>query len=148
MYLLGYDVGSSSVKACLVDIESGKAVASAFYPKHESTIISLKAGWAEQDPENWWENLKLATADVLSQVRSQSGGSTPLTNRGSDSLTKRGSDSLTNRVPDSLTKRSLSGAEGPAVPAKKQRPKTTTPKKATDTHLIDELFRQATELFE
>ena len=81
MYLLGYDVGSSSVKACLVDIESGKAVASAFYPKHESTIISLKAGWAEQDPENWWENLKLATADVLSQVRSQSGGSTPLTKR-------------------------------------------------------------------
>ena len=72
--------------------------------------------------------------------RSQSGGSTPLTNRGSDSLTNRGSDSL--------TKRSLSGAEGPAAPTKKQRPKDASPKKATDTHLIDELFRQATELFE
>ena len=72
MYLLGYDVGSSSVKASLVDVESGECVASAFYPKHESTIISEKAGWAEQDPEMWWENLKLATADVLGQVRSLS----------------------------------------------------------------------------
>ena len=72
MYLLGYDVGSSSVKASLVDVESGDCVASAFYPKHENTIISKKAGWAEQDPNSWWEFLKLATADVLSQVRSLS----------------------------------------------------------------------------
>ena len=56
MYLLGYDVGSSSVKASIVDAESGKIAASAYYPKHENTIISLKAGWAEQDPESWWEN--------------------------------------------------------------------------------------------
>lgn len=68
MYLLGYDVGSSSVKASLVEVGSGKIAASAFYPKHENTIISLKAGWAEQDPESWWENLKLATADVIAQV--------------------------------------------------------------------------------
>ena len=68
MYLLGYDVGSSSVKASLVDAESGKIAASAYYPKHENTIISLKAGWAEQEPESWWENLKLATADVIAQV--------------------------------------------------------------------------------
>jgi xylulokinase len=81
MYLLGYDVGSSSVKASLVDVESGKCVAEAFYPKHENTIISLKSGWAEQDPLSWWENLKLATADVLSQAGSLGGGSTPLTNR-------------------------------------------------------------------
>ncbi|MBR4756467.1 MAG: carbohydrate kinase [Bacteroidales bacterium] len=71
MYLLGYDVGSSSVKASLVEVETGKCVASAFYPKHESTIISRKAGWAEQDPEMWWENLKLATADVLGQRRAK-----------------------------------------------------------------------------
>ncbi|MBQ6253806.1 MAG: carbohydrate kinase [Bacteroidales bacterium] len=68
MYLLGYDIGSSSVKASLVEAESGRVAASAFYPKHENTIISLKAGWAEQDPESWWENLKLATAEVLSSV--------------------------------------------------------------------------------
>ena len=69
MYLLGYDVGSSSVKASLVDVESGECVASAFYPKHENTIISRKAGWAEQDPQSWWDNLKLATSDVLGQAR-------------------------------------------------------------------------------
>lgn len=66
MYLLGYDVGSSSVKASLVDAQSGKCVATAFYPKNEAPIISSKAGWAEQEPEMWWDNLKLATADVLS----------------------------------------------------------------------------------
>lgn len=67
MYLLGYDIGSSSVKASLVQRESGKCVASAFYPKTEAPIKALKPGWAEQDPDMWWENLKLATADVLLQ---------------------------------------------------------------------------------
>ena len=36
MYLLGYDVGSSSVKASLVSVETGKCVATAFYPKSEA----------------------------------------------------------------------------------------------------------------
>ena len=65
MYLLGYDIGSSSVKASLVDAQSGRCVASAFYPKSEAAIIANKPGWAEQEPSSWWENLKLATADVL-----------------------------------------------------------------------------------
>ena len=65
MYLLGYDIGSSSVKASLVDAQTGKCVASAFYPKSEAAIIAVKPGWAEQEPSSWWENLKLATADVL-----------------------------------------------------------------------------------
>ena len=68
MYLLGYDIGSSSVKAALVDAESGKCVASAFYPKTEAPIISKKTGWAEQDPAMWLGNLKLATEDVLNQL--------------------------------------------------------------------------------
>ena len=65
MYLLGYDVGSSSVKASLIDADSGMSVASAFHPKIEMKIDAPKAGWAEQDPENWWANLILATNDVL-----------------------------------------------------------------------------------
>ena len=69
MYLLGYDIGSSSVKASLVDAQSGKCIASAFYPKTEAPIISKKAGWAEQDPSMWLGNLKLATADVLEQSK-------------------------------------------------------------------------------
>ena len=66
MYLLGYDIGSSSVKASLVDAQTGKCVSSAFYPKSEAAIIAAKPGWAEQEPSSWWEYLKLATADVLS----------------------------------------------------------------------------------
>ncbi|MGX8682404.1 MAG: xylulokinase [Bacteroidales bacterium] len=73
MYLLGYDIGSSSVKASLVDAQTGKCVASAFYPKQEAEIMAPQVGWAEQHPEKWWEHLKLATADVLltSKVNSQ-----------------------------------------------------------------------------
>ncbi len=69
MYLLGYDVGSSSVKASLVSVETGKCVATAFYPKSEAPIMSKQPGFAEQDPAMWWANLKLATADILEQVR-------------------------------------------------------------------------------
>jgi xylulokinase len=67
MYLLGYDIGSSSVKACLVEAETGKIVASDFFPKVEMQIIAEKSGWAEQNPETWWANLKLANESVLKQ---------------------------------------------------------------------------------
>lgn len=69
MYLLGYDIGSSSVKASLVDAQTGKCVGSAFYPKSEAAIIAVKPGWAEQEPSSWWENLKLATSAVLAGSR-------------------------------------------------------------------------------
>ena len=65
MYLLGYDLGSSSVKASLIDAETGRSVASAFHPKKEMKIAAPMAGWAEQDPDQWWTNLILATNDVL-----------------------------------------------------------------------------------
>lgn len=68
MFLLGYDIGSSSVKASLVNAETGKCVASAFLPKTEAKIISVTPGWAEQDPESWWENLKLATQAVMAEA--------------------------------------------------------------------------------
>lgn len=65
MYLLGYDIGSSSVKAALVDAATGKCVASDFFPKSEAPIKALREGWAEQEPANWWKYLKEATASVL-----------------------------------------------------------------------------------
>ena len=46
-YLLGFDVGSSSVKASLTDVDNGEIVASAFYPDHEAPIMAVKTGWAE-----------------------------------------------------------------------------------------------------
>ena len=67
MYLLGYDIGSSSVKASLVNAVTGKCVASAFYPKTEAAIIAVKQGWAEQEPANWWENLKLSTKAIMAE---------------------------------------------------------------------------------
>jgi xylulokinase len=69
MYLLGFDVGSSSVKASLLDAATGKCLSTAFQPKQEMPIVALKPGWAEQDPSAWWKYLRLALADVLQQAR-------------------------------------------------------------------------------
>lgn len=69
MYLLGYDIGSSSVKASIVDVNTGNIEASAFFPGSEAPIISHKAGWAEQDPQSWWDYLRQATAAVLDKSR-------------------------------------------------------------------------------
>ena len=54
MYSLGIDVGSSSVKVALLDIETGKCACSATNPKSEAPIKSARKGWAEQNPESWW----------------------------------------------------------------------------------------------
>ena len=67
-YLLGFDVGSSSVKASLVDADSGVCVASAFYPEKEAPILAVKAGWAEQEPQMWWDNAKLSLKKVMSDA--------------------------------------------------------------------------------
>lgn len=69
MYSLGFDIGSSSVKVALLDVKTGKAVDSAFYPKEEMAISSPQADWAEQHPYDWWTNLKLALKDVLNNSK-------------------------------------------------------------------------------
>ena len=61
MYLLGYDIGTSSVKAALVDAQTGQTVASAQYPDVEAPILAKQPGWAEQEPTMWWDELKQAT---------------------------------------------------------------------------------------
>jgi xylulokinase len=65
MLTIGYDIGSSSVKAVLFDADKGTPVAGAYSPKQEMPILAREAGWAEQDPAMWWENLKAATREVL-----------------------------------------------------------------------------------
>lgn len=67
-YLLGFDVGSSSVKASLVDADNGKCAASAFFPECEAPITAVKKGWAEQDPDMWWRDAKRALAKVMAMV--------------------------------------------------------------------------------
>lgn len=69
VYLLGYDIGSSSVKASLVHAGSGRCVAAFFFPKTEAPILAVRPGWAEQAPEAWWERLKAATQAVLAESR-------------------------------------------------------------------------------
>lgn len=60
MLLLGIDVGTSSIKVSVVDSDTQRLVASAQYPDTEVPIKSLQPGWAEQSPEEWWQNVKKA----------------------------------------------------------------------------------------
>lgn len=69
MFFLGFDIGSSSVKVSLVNGDSGVCAASAFYPKSEMSIVAQQIGWAEQNPEEWWKNLKIALAEVIQKSR-------------------------------------------------------------------------------
>lgn len=68
MLLLGIDLGSSSVKASVIDGASGNCLVTAFYPADEMQIIAEKAGWAEQDTEVWWTNLKAAISDCTRKL--------------------------------------------------------------------------------
>jgi xylulokinase len=63
--LLGIDIGSSSVKVSLLDADSGRSIGSKSFPEEEMVIQSPEKGWAEQDPETWWEYVQQATRYVL-----------------------------------------------------------------------------------
>lgn len=65
MNLLGYDLGSSSVKASIIDAQTGKCLASATHPKEEMRISAPHNDWAEQDPEMWWKSIVAATRELL-----------------------------------------------------------------------------------
>jgi xylulokinase len=66
--LLGYDIGSSSIKASLINADTGTVAGSATWPAEEMPMISHEKGWAEQEPESWWKNLKTATSLLLQQT--------------------------------------------------------------------------------
>ena len=65
-FFLGIDLGSSSVKTSLFDSISGKSIDSCTYPNSEMEIISKEDGWAEQDPNYWWDCI-LKTFENLSE---------------------------------------------------------------------------------
>ena len=71
--LLGYDVGSSSIKATLMDAETGKVLAAATSPDKELEIVAKQSGWAEQDPAVWWQHVKTATKKILAQAEFDAG---------------------------------------------------------------------------
>ena len=66
---IGYDIGSSFVKAALVDVETGRPIARARVPEAEISIDALQIGWAEQDPNLWWQYLCDATKKLLSDAQ-------------------------------------------------------------------------------
>ena len=63
--LLGLDIGSSSIKASVVDAATGQSLASGQSPQEEMEMIALKTGWAEQDPEQWWHHMLIAIKSCL-----------------------------------------------------------------------------------
>jgi xylulokinase len=63
--LLGLDIGSSFVKAALVDVDSGAAVGSGSAPASEMAMAAPCPGWAEQDPADWWRNAVTAARKAL-----------------------------------------------------------------------------------
>ena len=65
MIEIGYDIGSSFVKAALVDAETGKPIERARVPDAEIPMIANEIGWAEQDPKLWWEYLCEATISFI-----------------------------------------------------------------------------------
>lgn len=73
-YLLGIDIGSSSVKASLVEVKSGRTAAAVQSPPSEMEILSLRPGWAEQNPDMWWQHVVQATRMVLAKSMIQSHG--------------------------------------------------------------------------
>ena len=62
MYSLGLDIGTSAVKAALLEVESGRALETATWPKTEIPMAAPKSGWAEQNPSDWWENIVKTSA--------------------------------------------------------------------------------------
>ncbi|TFV97867.1 carbohydrate kinase [Algoriphagus kandeliae] len=71
--LLGLDIGSSSVKASLLDADSGTALVAKAFPSEEMPISSPKSGWAEQDPEMWWKYVQQASKYVLDKAQVKKG---------------------------------------------------------------------------
>lgn len=67
MYSIGYDIGSSSIKAALVETSSGKNIAVVNEPKVEMEMLAVKNGWAEQHPDEWWKHICVATKRLIQE---------------------------------------------------------------------------------
>jgi len=71
--LMGYDVGSSSIKATLMEAETGKVLGAATSPDRELDMTAKKPGWAEQHPDTWWEHVKAATQKIKEKAKFNAG---------------------------------------------------------------------------
>lgn len=69
MLSVGYDIGSSSIKCAVLDCANGKTICRGSHPAEEMPIRSPRPGWAEQDPEKWWEYVVTLTRRLVSESR-------------------------------------------------------------------------------
>lgn len=60
-YLVGIDLGTTSCRSIIYTTD-GKVAASAY---KEYEVLVPKAGWAEQDPNEWWEAAKSTLREAL-----------------------------------------------------------------------------------
>lgn len=67
MNYLGIDIGSSFIKVALVNGDTLQAIGYSQTPSKELEIIAHRPGWAEQDPETWWQQLVSACGDLKSR---------------------------------------------------------------------------------
>ncbi|MUP44959.1 carbohydrate kinase [Gramella sp. BOM4] len=58
MYFLGIDLGSSSIKLSVLNAGTGKVIAGVTVPETEMKMEAPQFGWAEQNPELWWDYVK------------------------------------------------------------------------------------------
>ena len=71
-YFIGYDLGSSSLKVAIVDSITGENILSIHEPKGEMSIIAQHANWAEQNPDDWWDFVCIATRRALKESKIKS----------------------------------------------------------------------------
>jgi len=69
LYFIGYDIGSSSIKAALLNSDTNEVICSVSYPEVEMEISAPQPGWAEQDPNLWWEYVVKTTHMLLSESK-------------------------------------------------------------------------------
>ena len=65
MLLLGIDIGTSFIKASVLDASSRRCLAEVQCPETENPITSLQPGWAEQSPESWWNHTVTAIRKLV-----------------------------------------------------------------------------------
>jgi xylulokinase len=65
MYLLGIDIGTSSVKTLVLDAETGTALTSA---TQEYPVYQPQPGYAEQDPADWWNAAAATVRTAVSEA--------------------------------------------------------------------------------